>query len=130
MSEGKAKKYEDLLKSIVELLKDSRNWVTNTANVSSIVYHELIKTFQTPVNWVGFYLKVAQPNDESLYLGPFQGEIACVHIPDGKGVCGTSAKKRQTVLVPNVHEFPGHIACSDKTNSEIVIPMVKADGVG
>ena len=71
------------------------------------------------VNWAGFYLK----KGDTLYLGPFQGNIACVEIAHGRGVCGSAVKSGETILVRNVHEFPGHIACDSSTNSEIVIPI-------
>jgi GAF domain-containing protein len=73
------------------------------------------------LNWAGFYLN----KGADLVLGPFQGQPACVRIPIGKGVCGTAAKQRQTILVDNVHDFPGHIACDSASNSEIVVPLMK-----
>ena len=79
----------------------------------------LIKSSIRDISWVGFYIL----NDSNLLLGPFQGKIACTKIALGKGVCGLSALKRETILVPNVHEFPGHIACDSASNSEIVIPI-------
>jgi len=77
------------------------------------------------INWVGFYLW----KGDELVLGPFQGLPACVRIPYGKGVCGTAVKEKKTQLVPNVHEFPGHIACDARSRSEIVIPMIKDDNI-
>src|SRR5687767_4928255 len=80
-----------------------------------MIYHSL-----PDLNWAGFYFL----KGEQLVLGPFQGQPACVRIEVGKGVCGTSALKRETVIVPNVHEFPGHIACDSASNSEIVLPVI------
>ena len=97
----KREQYVQLLGAVVELLKESRHWVTNTANVSALVYHELQQQMKTPVNWVGFYFKTtpaADHADSSLFLGPFQGEVACVAIPNGKGVCGAAAKSKTTVV--------------------------------
>ena len=111
----KREQYVQLLGAVVELLKESRHWVTNTANVSALVYHELQQVLKTPVNWVGFYLKTTPPhdhNDVSLFLGPFQGEVACVAIPHAKGVCGAAAKSRLTVVssFPSVPSVP--FSCS------------------
>ena len=92
--------------------------VTNLANISALIYDEL-----SDLNWAGFYLM----RDGKLILGPFQGKLACTQIPIGKGVCGTAVAENKTMLVENVHEFPGHIACDSASNSEIVIP-VRHDG--
>jgi GAF domain-containing protein len=92
--------------------------VTNLANLSAIIMEEI-----KDLNWVGFYLY----DGEKLYLGPFQGKSAVTLIDMGKGVCGTSAIKRETIVVKNVHEFEGHIACDCNSNSEIVIPIIKND---
>lgn len=89
---------------------------TILSNLSRLIYNTFNGT-----SWSGFYLM----ENDILYLGPFQGEIACTKIPIGKGVCGTSAFLQKTQLVPNVHEYPGHIACSSSTNSEIVVPIIK-----
>ncbi len=88
-------------------------WYSNLSNVSALLHEKL------GVWWVGFYLV----KDNDLYLGPFQGPTACIRIPKGKGVCGTSWNEARTIVVPDVHKFPGHIACSDKSNSEIVVPL-------
>ena len=89
------------------------------ANCAALIYHAL-----RDVNWAGFYLL----KDDMLVLGPFQGRPACVRIPIGRGVCGTAAERRQTLLVPNVDEFPGHIACDSASRSEVVVPLInKAD---
>jgi len=106
-------------------------------NVAALIYHELRETYGNhAVNWCGFYLVekppqadlsastvFVQPPEQSLTLGPFQGKPACVHIPFSKGVCGAAARQRITQLVPDVHEFPGHIACDSASESEIVVPI-------
>jgi GAF domain-containing protein len=107
--------YANLQLQLRSLLEGERDFIANAANFSSLLYHSL-----PDLNWVGFYL---QKGDE-LVLGPFQGRPACVRIAIGKGVCGTAAEQRQTILVDNVHEFPGHIACDSASNSEIVVPLI------
>ncbi|HSS22202.1 MAG TPA: GAF domain-containing protein [Pyrinomonadaceae bacterium] len=108
--------YSELAAQARSLLAGESDFIANAANLSSLLYHAL-----PDVNWVGFYLY----KDNELVLGPFQGQPACVRIAIGKGVCGTAAEKRQTILVDNVHEFPGHIACDSASNSEIVVPLVR-----
>ncbi|NGP44183.1 GAF domain-containing protein [Bacillaceae bacterium SIJ1] len=103
-----------LLKSLRVLLEDEPDTIANLANASAFIFEHLSK-----VNWVGFYLL----KEETLVLGPFQGKPACVRIQNGKGVCGTATKADKTYVVPNVHEFPGHIACDAASKSEIVIPL-------
>ena len=93
--------------------------VANLANAAAVLFTEL-----ADVNWAGFYLL----RGDTLVLGPFQGRPACVRIPLGRGVCGTAAAERRTLVVPDVHEFPGHIACDARSRSEIVLPMTRADG--
>lgn len=88
--------------------------VSNLANASALLYQTL-----PDLNWAGFYLY----EHKKLILGPFQGKTACIEIPIGKGVCGTAAQKGETVVVEDVHQFPGHIACDGASNSEIVIPL-------
>lgn len=88
--------------------------IANMANGAALLYHSL-----PDINWAGFYLL----EGDRLVLGPFQGKPACIEIPLGKGVCGTAAAEGRTVVVPNVHEFPGHIACDCASNSEIVVPL-------
>lgn len=107
-------KYESLLSMMDSLLKDETDVITNLSNTSA-----LIKALVSDVNWAGFY--VIKNNE--LVLGPFQGLPACNRIQIGKGVCGTSALKGETMLVKDVHSFPGHIACDSQSNSEIVIPL-------
>ncbi|MDR6554330.1 GAF domain-containing protein [Paenibacillus qinlingensis] len=101
------------------LIHDEPNRIANLANASA-----LLGQFLENINWVGFYLVDEQLEQKELVLGPFQGMPACVRIPFGKGVCGTSAERRETILVPDVHAFPGHIACDAASQSEIVIPLV------
>src|SRR3979409_1905837 len=101
----------NLTAQLRRLLEGEHDFIANAANFSALLYHSL-----PDLNWAGLYL---QKNGE-LMLGPFQGQPACVRIAIGKGVCGTAAEQRQTVLVDNVHEFPGHIACDSASNSEIV----------
>ena len=112
---SKIKLYSELGIQLGALLEGERDFIANAANFSSLLYHSL-----PDVNWVGFYLL----KDNELVLGPFQGQPACVRIAIGKGVCGTAAELRQTVVVENVHEFPGHIACDTASNSEIVVPLM------
>ena len=113
---SKTEMYEHLSAQLSSLLADERDFIANAANFSSLLYHSL-----PDVNWVGFYLL----KDNELVLGPFHGQPACVRIAIGKGVCGTAAELRQTVVVENVHEFPGHIACDSASNSEIVVPLIR-----
>lgn len=112
----RAEAYAALGSQLCALLHGERDFIANCANTAALLWHSL-----PDLNWVGFYRLV----DGQLVLGPFQGKPACVRIQVGKGVCGTAAAKRQTVLVPNVNEFPGHIACDTASRSEIVIPLVK-----
>jgi len=115
-SESKLKLYEQLALQLSSLLAGERDLIANAANFASLIFHTL-----PDLNWAGFYFL---KNDE-LVLGPFQGRPACVRIALGQGVCGTAAAKRLTTIVPNVHEFPGHIACDSASNSEIVVPLMK-----
>ena len=117
---AKGESYTSLVAQLRSLLKDEYDFIANTANFSSLVYNAL-----PDVNWAGFYLL----QDHELVLGPFQGKPACVRIPLGKGVCGFAAKQCETVIVPNVSEFPGHIACDPESKSEIVIPLFDGERV-
>ena len=90
--------------------------IANLANASALLNEAL-----TDINWVGFYLR----QDETLVLGPFQGKTACIEIPKGRGVCGAALERDEIMLVPDVHAFPGHIACDSASNSEIVVPLHK-----
>ncbi len=108
--------YRLLAAQLQSLLADERDFIANAAQFSAFLYTQL-----DDLNWAGFYLN----RNEELVLGPFQGQIACVRIPFGKGVCGTAAKSRETQRVLDVHEFPGHIACDSASNSELVVPLIK-----
>ncbi|KAI8322434.1 GAF domain-like protein, partial [Martensiomyces pterosporus] len=126
----KAQFYMDLALQCTGLLEGQRNLITNTANISSLVYHSLLETPTRegkPVNWVGFYLLDGKKAD-SLILGPFQGKPACTEIGFGRGVCGKAARDAESVVVEDVHEFPGHIACDAASRSEIVVPLKSQDG--
>ena len=116
----KSELYASLVLQLRSLLKGEYDFIANTANFSALVYNSL-----PDVNWAGFYFL----NEEELVLGPFQGKPACVRIPFGKGVCGFAVKQCETVIVPNVHEFPGHIACDSASNAEIVIPLFDGERV-
>jgi L-methionine (R)-S-oxide reductase len=113
---SKAELYADLQSQLRSLLAGEADFIANAANLSSLLYYAL-----PDLNWAGFYLN----KGDELVLGPFQGKPACVRIAMGKGVCGTAAEQRQTIIVDNVHDFPGHIACDSASNSEIVIPLIK-----
>lgn len=110
-----------LVPQLDALLYGETNFTANLANASALLMQTI-----PDLNWAGFYLY--DEVGEDLILGPFQGKVACMHITPGNGVVGTSFAKQAPVLVPNVHEFPGHIACDAASNSEIVIPLVNADG--
>jgi GAF domain-containing protein len=113
---AKRELYDQLATQLSGLLAGERDLTANAANFSSLVFHSL-----PDLNWVGFYFA----RDGDLVLGPFQGRPACVRIRIGQGVCGAGAAKCETVIVPNVHEFPGHIACDSASNSEMVVPLMK-----
>ena len=108
--------YETLIMQLNALLENEQDLIANMANTAALLYHSIPN-----INWAGFYLYKQQ----ELILGPFQGNVACMHIPMGKGVCGNSAASRQALVVKNVHEFPGHIACDYASKSEIVVPIIK-----
>ena len=110
-------KYSQLAKQLDALLTGEPNRYANLSNASA-----LLNQFFDRINWVGFYLM--DGNDE-LVLGPFQGLPACIRIPLGRGVCGSAAAEGKTILVPDVNQFPGHIACDAASRSEIVVPLVK-----
>jgi len=105
----------ELLGAQLQSFAEADSWyVPLMANAAALLFDAL-----ADVNWVGFYLL----RGDRLVLGPFQGKVACIHIPLGKGVCGTAAQRDETQLVPDVHAFPGHIACDSASNSEIVVPI-------
>ncbi|MBR1566241.1 MAG: GAF domain-containing protein [Oscillospiraceae bacterium] len=110
--------YQTLCLKLTALMDGVPHRIANLANASALIYESL-----EDLNWAGFYLL----EGETLVLGPFQGKPACIEIPLGRGVCGTAAQTGQTQLVPDVHLFPGHIACDSASNSEIVVPL-RMDG--
>lgn len=114
----KDKFYNYLNLKLTGLVCEEPDWLANLSNAAAILW-----LLMDDINWAGFYL---YKNDE-LILGPFQGKPACTHIQIGKGVCGSAASTKETQLVKNVHEFPGHIACDSASNSEIVVPIIKND---
>ena len=114
----KTKHYENLLSQITGLIAGENDEVSVLANVSAAIHYEM------GFWWTGFYLV----KDDILMLGPFQGPVACYRIKMGRGVCGTAWQRRETVIVDDVEQFPGHIACSSESRSEIVVPLFAADG--
>ncbi|MFF5994306.1 GAF domain-containing protein [Lysinibacillus sp. KU-BSD001] len=112
--------YNTLAKQLDALLTGECDQIANLSNASA-----LLNVFLSDINWVGFYLM----KEDQLVLGPFQGLPACVRIPVGRGVCGTAVAHKETVVVADVHAFPGHIACDAASNSEIVIPLIKENEV-
>lgn len=109
-------RYANIVQSLEHITEGESNLVANLANTASVLYHSL-----RDVNWAGFYLV----DGKELVLGPFHGKPACIRIAMGRGVCGWAASERRTVIVPDVAEFPGHIACDAASSSEIVVPLVK-----
>ena len=107
--------YQDLCEKLQNLLGTETDFVANAANTAALLFHSL-----PDVNWAGFYFF----RDDALILGPFQGNPACVHIAMGKGVCGTAARKQETVIVPDVSKFKGHIVCDSDSKSEIAVPLL------
>lgn len=112
--------YEELRPQVCALLETETDAVANMANLAAALYHGL-----PGLNWAGFYVLKGR----ELVLGPFQGRPACVRIGAGKGVCGAAAERKETLVVDNVHEFPGHIACDAASKSEIVVPVLKNGAV-
>lgn len=113
---SKAEFYRELAAQLEALLAGESDPIANAANTSALLFQMM-----PDLNWAGFYLM----RDGELVLGPFQGKPACVRIPVGRGVCGTSAERRQSVLVEDVHAFPGHIACDADSRSELVVPLLR-----
>jgi L-methionine (R)-S-oxide reductase len=110
--------YRELARDLSALLEGERDFIANAANTAALLFDAL-----PGLNWAGFYLY----KSGELVLGPFQGKPACVRIAIGKGVCGTAAERRTTIVVEDVHAFPGHIACDSASNSEIVVPLLRGD---
>ncbi|MGA8399061.1 MAG: GAF domain-containing protein [Stellaceae bacterium] len=113
---AKAQLYRDLAVQLKSLIAGEPDRIANAANMAALIYHGLPN-----LNWAGFYFTKGQ----ELVLGPFQGQPACVRIPWGNGVCGTAAARGESVLVPDVHDFPGHIACDPVSRSELVVPLIE-----
>src|SRR6266404_7329515 len=120
MTASKPDLYRDLAEQLAALLAGEADRIANAANMAALIYHGL-----PDLNWAGFYFR----RGAELVLGPFQGKPACVRIPIGRGVCGTAAARAATVLVPDVHDFPGHIACDPESRSELVVPLIDAGAV-
>ena len=114
----KGETYAELAAQLRALVEGEEDFIANAANLSSLIFYSLPE-----LNWAGLYLL----KGGELVLGPFQGRPACVRIALGSGVCGTAAAERRTVVVENVHEFPGHIACDSASNSEVVVPLLKGE---
>lgn len=112
---AKGELYEILISTLESVLGEERDPIANLANAAALVWEAL-----PDINWSGFYIL----RGNELVLGPFQGRAACVRIPLGKGVCGTAAARRETLVVEDVHRFPGHIACDAASRSEIVVPLL------
>ena len=120
MTSDKSELYRDLSRQLSALLAGETDLVANAANTAALIYHGL-----PDLNWAGFYFR----HGDELVLGPFQGKPACVRIPIGVGVCGTAAARAASVLVADVHDFPGHIACDPVSRSEFVTPLVEGGKV-
>lgn len=117
----KIEKYKTLFEQIKAVVEDEDDLIANMANIAAML-HETFGFW-----WTGFYRVI--PESVQLVLGPFQGPVACTRIAFGKGVCGTAWERKGTVVVPDVHQFPGHIACSSASNSEIVVPVFRNEEV-
>lgn len=113
----KAEFYREIVEQLKGLLHGERDYIANAANLSALIF-DLVPG----LNWAGFYFL---KSESELVLGPFQGKVACVRIAVGKGVCGTSVAEKRTMLVKDVHDFPGHIACDAASRSELVVPLIK-----
>lgn len=112
--------YRHLAESLTAFVASERDPIANSANAAALLFHSL-----ADINWAGFYfLRGGLQQDSELVLGPFQGKPACVRIALDRGVCGAAASRRETLVVPDVHAFPGHIACDSASNSEIVVPLI------
>jgi L-methionine (R)-S-oxide reductase len=116
LSDSKQDFYASLAQQLTGLLEGERDMIANAANMSALIFQ-----FLPDLNWAGFYFM----RGGELVLGPFQGKTACVRIAVGRGVCGTAVERRESIVVPDVHAFPGHIACDSASRSELVVPLVK-----
>jgi GAF domain-containing protein len=120
MTASKPDLYRDLAEQLAALLAGEADRIANAANMAALIYHGL-----PDLNWAGFYFR----RGAELVLGPFQGKPACVRIAIGRGVCGIAAARAATVVVPDVHDFPGHIACDPVSRSELVVPLIEGGRV-
>jgi L-methionine (R)-S-oxide reductase len=116
VSDSKRDFYASLAQQLTGLLEGERDMVANAANMSALIFQ-----FLPDLNWAGFYFM----RGGELVLGPFQGKTACVRIAVGRGVCGTAVERQESIVVPDVHAFPGHIACDSASRSELVVPLTK-----
>ncbi|MBF9195711.1 GAF domain-containing protein [Microvirga terrestris] len=116
ISDSKRDFYASLAQQLTGLLEGEQDMIANTANMSALIYQ-----FLPDLNWAGFYFM----REGELVLGPFQGKTACVRIAVGRGVCGTAVERKESIVVPDVHAFPGHIACDSASRSELVVPLIK-----
>ena len=121
MRAEKERQYAELEAQLAALLDGESNLIANAANMAALIYHGL-----PGLNWAGFYFA---DGERELVLGPFQGKPACVRIAWGQGVCGAAAARRETIVVADIHEFPGHIACDPDSRSELVVPLLKGERV-
>jgi L-methionine (R)-S-oxide reductase len=116
ISDNKRDFYASLAQQLTGLLEGERDMIANTANMSALIFQ-----FLPDLNWAGFYFM----RGPELVLGPFQGKTACVRIAVGRGVCGSAVERKESIVVPDVHAFPGHIACDSASRSELVVPLIK-----
>jgi len=116
LSDNKRDFYASLAQQLTGLLEGERDMIANAANMSALIFQ-----FLPDLNWAGFYFM----RGGELVLGPFQGKTACVRIAVGRGVCGTAVERRESIVVPDVHAFPGHIACDSASRSELVVPLIR-----
>ena len=116
VSDDKREFYASLAQQLTGLLEGERDMIANTANMSALIFQ-----FLPDLNWAGFYFM----RGGELVLGPFQGKTACVRIAVGRGVCGSAVERQESIVVPDVHAFPGHIACDSASRSELVVPLIK-----
>jgi GAF domain-containing protein len=116
LSDSKRDFYASLAQQLTGLLEGERDMIANAANMSALIFQ-----FLPDLNWAGFYFM----RGGELVLGPFQGKTACVRIAVGRGVCGSAVERRKSIVVPDVHAFPGHIACDSASRSELVVPLIE-----